>query len=97
MRASTRRTIWIVLAALLCVYVASYLAISRYSRAMGREDGPSIFLIPGICGTRDADSLEATHHFLACAYYPLWAAEHYLLGGPYCAHFPSTRLQGPRN
>ena len=97
MRASTRKTIWILVAAFLCVYVASYLAISRYSRAIAGKDGPPVFCVPGIARVQNDRALESTHLFLTCAYFPLWAAEHFVLGGPRYGSFPSTRLEHSRD
>ena len=89
---------WTVAAVALLVYVGSYFTLSRYSLWYNSGGGLQGFLyVP--CSpeflNRHYDSLESVHYALVYFYYPVWAFDHYILGGSYWGHFPMQGLDPP--
>lgn len=72
------------------LYVGSYFALSRYSLEVLEGNGVCGFYYVPCSGDTLTEyrGLEELHQALVLFYYPIWALDHYLLGGPYWAGIP---------
>ena len=89
---------WVVAAcAVVGLYVGSYVLLSRCSLGLTREYGmDGFYYVP--CDPRaiaESKTLQGVHFALACFYYPVWAVDHFMLGGPYWSHAPDMKVSAP--
>ena len=89
-----KRIVYVVVAVAL-VYLASHMALSRYSHAMLVEeyDGGGFYYVP--CDPlvlAESETLQGLNFALLCFYYPVWMLDHYVLGGPHWAHIPAMEV-----
>ena len=80
-----------VIALALALYIGSYFALSRYSLWYHSGTGLQGFLYTPVSPeTIDRHFLffEKLHAFLVFFYYPVWAFDYCVLGGPYWGYFP---------
>lgn len=92
MRTSWRRVLKI-LGVCLVLYVGSYFAISRYlwSKYRALDSNGFYYATPRMLYL--SRSGEACHIYLYHFYWPVWAADYYLLGGPLaCQSLPMFEL-----
>lgn len=96
-KGSLRRKIVVVACVAALVYAASYLGLSRYSRSVMREvGGHGFYYVPcSIDCLAKHESLQTLHYGLIVVYYPIWALDYYVLGGPPYACIPLLSLGSP--
>lgn len=90
-RGRSRKVRILVIAFAVIVYFGSYFAVSRYSLWYNSERGLEGFLYTPVSPetvNRHHDSLGRLHCFLVYFYYPVWAFDYYILGGPYWSRWP---------
>ena len=94
---SKRKPLAAIAVVLLALYVGSHCLLSRYSAAVNRrayniEDYCYVPMrLQSVC---DSGWLWASHRILTVVYLPVWAVDHYALGGPRpVLHMPSGSLE----